>query len=343
MSVSKLQQIFCLLLLSAAVGASAAEAGKRIIGYAEQWLHYSDGLYNYSAEVANKLTHVNYAFATITYSKTLDVYYIDTPDAWADMGDCMGAANCWDDHPQCLPIPAEATCGPNATASVNLAPYIGAPSKDNVCNTDCFNSGGSPVDPRKPSCNANLVAATHPSKTGDSGGTAPLACGLYNHLLNRKTGIRSKFPHLKFILSIGGWYDSNFFTPATNSKYRASFIKAVVAFVSAFDWDGVDFDWEYPGFEHGGEPLPEQQKRGNPEDVTDCSTQKCQDPARVDDGKQYASFLVELKAALKKEQTKQKRKEAYTMSIAGGAGQDKLAKQDLKTMCSALDWINIMT
>jgi GH18 family chitinase len=33
-------------------------------------------------------------------------------------------------------------------------------------------------------------------------------------------------------------------------------------FVEAFDWDGVDFDWEYPGFEHGGEPLPGMPKKG---------------------------------------------------------------------------------
>jgi chitinase len=300
-------------------------------------------LYDWTADVGSKLTHVNYAFATITYNEKLDVYHIDSPDPWADMGDCMGVANCWGEQPACLPIPAEATCGGTRTATVNLAPYLGAPSDGSTCATGCINNGGSPVSPRTPPCNANLNTFTHPSQKNDSAPVVPMACGLYNHLLNPKTGVRAKFPQIRFILSLGGWYDTNFFSPATTPKYRAAFIKSVVTFVVAFGWDGIDFDWEYPGYEHGGEPLPHQAKKGDPEDLTECSTGKCQDSDRVNDGKNYAAFLVELKAALQIEQKRSGRHESYLMSIAGAAGQDKLAKQDVKTMCSALDWVNVMT
>jgi chitinase len=375
---------------------------------------------------------VNWAFGTITYSSKLDMYYVDTPDAWADMGSYAAK--------ECMPIKG-ATCG---QAEINLAPYIGAPSEQSwACNSDCYNAafdaqvpnGG---NPRKPPCNANLGANTK------GGGKAPAACGLYNKLLNPKTGVRAKFPALRYILSIGGWYDSNFFTPATSPKYRAKFIKSVVTFIKMFDWDGVDFDWEYPGYEHGSEPLPGKPKNGiSPEDVKNCNTsatpnmtsatgghfsstsssdafkatdfmlscaqaynscketadccgscsctsgschpstpgagscgtgpkptppptpapapvgptpppaptpptpppprKPCQEPSRNDDGKNYAGFLTDLKAALKVEQTAAGRTEPYTISIAGAGGQDKCEKQDLKTMCEALDWVNIMT
>jgi GH18 family chitinase len=397
--------------------------------------------------VASKLTHVNWAFATISYSAKQDMYYVDTPDAWADMGSYP--------EKECMPI-AGATCG---QAEINLAPYIGAPSEQSwACNGDCYNAafdaqvpnGG---NPRKPPCNANLGANTK------GGGKQPAACGMYNKLLNKRTGVRAKYPHLRYILSVGGWYDSNFFTPATNTTYRAKFIKSIVTFVQAFDWDGIDFDWEYPGYEHGDEPLPGKEKNGiSPEDVINCGDShpngtvitdvatlagfvpqyaraartnrqsdmfnasvgvscstawsqckatadccgdcscsggschpsqpgagscgtgpkpplptpagppppaptpptpagptpppaptpppppmKCQEPSRVHDGKNYGAFLVDLKAALKVAQIKSGRTEAYTISIAGAGGQDKTAKQDLKTMCSALDWVNIMT
>jgi hypothetical protein len=188
--------------------------------------------------VANKLTHVNYAFATISYSKSLDVYYVDMPDPWADSGDCMDVTGCYQVElslpphypslltgstkhsltpspppppqasPDCLKVPGE-MCG----NTVNMAPYIGAPSAGGSCNTECINNGGSPISARRPPCNANLNQFTHPWAQNSSAKVeATTVCGLYNRLLNPTNGVRAKYPHLRMIISIGGWYDSNFFT-----------------------------------------------------------------------------------------------------------------------------------
>jgi GH18 family chitinase len=317
-----------------------AGPGQRVVGYIESWYHYSQQLDQWTDEVANKLTHVNYAFATISYSKTLDVYYVDMPDPWADSGDCMDATGCYQASPDCLKVPGE-MCGD----TVNLAPYIGAPSPGGSCIQGCVNNGGSPVSARVPPCNANLNQFTHPWKQNSSTQKveSTTVCGLYNRLLNPKNGVRAKWPHLRMMISIGGWYDSNFFSPATSDKYRASFIKSVVKFVAAFDWDGVDFDWEYPGFEHEGEPLPGMPKVGDPENCNNCNTTKCQYTERNQDGERYAKFLTEVKAALAVEQKARNRKDEYIISMAGPGGQDKLEKLDLVTMCKAFTYINVMT
>ena len=162
-------------------------------------------------------------------------------------------------------------------------------------------------------------------------------------MLNPTNGVRGKYPHIQMVISIGGWYDSNFFSPATSDKYRASFVKSVVAYVTAFGWDGVDFDWEYPGFEHQGEPLPGMPKKGDPENLDNCATTTCQYPGRKDDPTNYAKFLAEVKAALAVEQKARNRKEPYIISMAGPAGQDKLDKLDLKSMCESLTYVNVMT
>ena len=311
-----------------------------MVGYIESWYHYSQQLYEWTDEVASKLTHVNYAFATISFNKELDVYYVDMPDPWADSGDCMDATGCYQASPDCLKVPGE-MCG----KTVNLAPYIGAPSAGGSCNSGCINNGGSPVSARVPPCNANLAQFTHPWKQNSSTQKveATTVCGLYNRLLNPTHGVRAKYPHLRMVISIGGWYDSNFFSPATTDKYRKSFVNSVVKFVEAFDWDGVDFDWEYPGFEHQGEPLPGMPKKGDPENIDNCNTTTCQSPARNQDGVNYAKFLTEVKAALAVAQKARGRKDEYIISMAGPGGQDKLEKLDLKTMCEAFTYINVMT
>lgn len=59
---------------------------------------------------------------------------------------------------------------------------------------------------------------------------------------------------VKFLPSIGGWtLSDNFPIIASNPQKRQTFANQCVALIQAFDFDGIDLDWEYPGFaDHGG-------------------------------------------------------------------------------------------
>lgn len=60
------------------------------MGYLETWAMYStpDGMPTSLQSYLPKLTHVNYAFGSISYSTTYDSYYVDVTDPWADIGKC---------------------------------------------------------------------------------------------------------------------------------------------------------------------------------------------------------------------------------------------------------------
>jgi chitinase len=61
---------------------------------------------------------------------------------------------------------------------------------------------------------------------------------------------------VKVLLSLGGWEDSNNF-PAVAATFslRAAFAHSCVAAIAEFDFDGIDIDWEYPGYaDHKGTP-----------------------------------------------------------------------------------------
>lgn len=54
---------------------------------------------------------------------------------------------------------------------------------------------------------------------------------------------------VKVLISVGGWNngdDSGFESLAGNSSYRAAFVSNMMNFVSQYNLDGVDIDWEYP-------------------------------------------------------------------------------------------------
>ncbi|MDP2887063.1 MAG: glycoside hydrolase family 18 protein [Ignavibacteria bacterium] len=66
---------------------------------------------------------------------------------------------------------------------------------------------------------------------------------------------------VKVLLSIGGWEDSsNFPEVAASETKRQQFAHSCVDRIREYNFDGIDIDWEYPGYaEHQGTP----QDKGN--------------------------------------------------------------------------------
>lgn len=61
--------------------------------------------------------------------------------------------------------------------------------------------------------------------------------------------LKAKNPDLKVLISIGGWTWSGTFSDAVlTPEGRALFASTSADIVGRYDLDGVDIDWEYPGF-----------------------------------------------------------------------------------------------
>jgi len=63
-------------------------------------------------------------------------------------------------------------------------------------------------------------------------------------------------PNTKVGISVGGWFDSSYFAPASADKYRIQFAKSLARYTAAFGFDALDIDWEYPTTEHCNEDVP---------------------------------------------------------------------------------------
>lgn len=59
--------------------------------------------------------------------------------------------------------------------------------------------------------------------------------------------LREEHPHLKLLISVGGWDGSaNFSDAASTAARRQAFAQSCAAFLAEHRLDGVDLDWEYP-------------------------------------------------------------------------------------------------
>lgn len=68
--------------------------------------------------------------------------------------------------------------------------------------------------------------------------------GNYNELML----LKQKYRHLKTLISIGGWsLSKDFSTIMANELLRNKFINSCINFMLNYGFDGLDFDWEYPG------------------------------------------------------------------------------------------------
>ncbi|MGV6808689.1 MAG: glycosyl hydrolase family 18 protein [bacterium] len=76
---------------------------------------------------------------------------------------------------------------------------------------------------------------------------------------NQLRKLKEQHPHLKVLISIGGWTLSGpFYSLASTEAGRQQFAQSTLAFLQRYEiFDGVDVDWEYPvigGLEKWGSP-----------------------------------------------------------------------------------------
>ena len=67
-------------------------------------------------------------------------------------------------------------------------------------------------------------------------------------LFGQVAELKQKHPHLKFILSVGGWTASGpFYEMAASEESRLTFARSCADFLKTYpQFDGVDLDWEHP-------------------------------------------------------------------------------------------------
>lgn len=131
--------------------------------------------------------------------------------------------------------------------------------------------------------------------------------------------LKAENPHLKTIISIGGWTLSDKFSDvAFTDASRKKFAKSAVEFMKEYGFDGIDIDWEYPV---GG---------GKPGNVN-----------RPEDKHNYTLLLEELDKQIQVQEAQDNKD--YLLTIASPAGFDKTENYELAEMSKHLDWLNVMT
>jgi chitinase len=140
--------------------------------------------------------------------------------------------------------------------------------------------------------------------------------GCYNQINNV---LRTQYPHIKTLISVGGWtWSGRFSDVALSSDSRAVFAASCVEFIRAYNFDGVDIDWEYP---------------------VCCGLGS--NTYRLEDNANYTLLLQELRLQLDAAAAQDGR--TYLLTIAAPAGYDKVANIDPAGIAAACDWINVMT
>ncbi|KAM0384982.1 hypothetical protein ACHAQC_011832 [Fusarium culmorum] len=141
-----------------------------------------------------------------------------------------------------------------------------------------------------------------------------IAADLYKNVGN----LKAKNPDLKIIIALGGWTFSDpgpwqdvFPSLASTSSNRATFIKNLLGFLDEYGYDGVDFDWEYPGAKDRG--------------------------GSGQDGANFVSIVKELQAAIKASG------HDYIVTYTAPTSYWYLRHFDPKAMEPYVDWINLMS
>ncbi len=121
---------------------------------------------------------------------------------------------------------------------------------------------------------------------------------------------------VKVVLSLGGWEDSdNFPAVAATPQTREVFAGSCAGAIRQYGFDGIDIDWEYPGFEmHKGSPADRQN---------------------------FTALLRTLRDTLTAVGTS--RGQTLLLTAAFPAATNRLASVEVDSVAKVLDLFNIMT
>lgn len=81
------------------------------------------------------------------------------------------------------------------------------------------------------------------------------AAHCHHDSFRRFNALKQKNPALKTLLSIGGWNSGSgqWSEMAVDPAKRKTFVDSCMHLLDRFDFDGLDFDWEYPGSRPGSD------------------------------------------------------------------------------------------
>jgi len=134
--------------------------------------------------------------------------------------------------------------------------------------------------------------------------------------------LRSRYPHLKILISVGGWSWSDHFSDAAlTPESREIFAQSALDFMLKYQLDGVDLDWEYPG------------QRGE------------DNVFRAEDKQNFTMMLAAVREKLDAQSEADGRigPDKYLLTIASGANQRYLDHTEMAEAHQYLDYVNIMT
>lgn len=132
-------------------------------------------------------------------------------------------------------------------------------------------------------------------------------------------GVRKAHPHLKVLVSVGGWTWSGPFSDASlTAESRKRFVDSAIDFVLRHDLDGVDIDWEYPGLPGNG------------------------NTHRPEDKQNFTALMADLRAALDKTGAAAGGRR-YLLTFAAGALSDFLEHTEMEKVQASVDFVNLMT
>lgn len=131
--------------------------------------------------------------------------------------------------------------------------------------------------------------------------------------------LKIQHPHIKTLISVGGWsWSGKFSDAALSDSSRTAFADGCVQFIKTNGFDGIDIDWEYPVA--GG-----------------LST----NVSRPEDKQNFTLLLAKIRQKLDFQGAIDGK--TYLLTIAGGASQYYINNTEMAKLYQYLDFANIMT